>query len=375
MEVAQSATNMHLVFWTSFALIAYAYVGYPLWLRAFARRRPVSCGMYLPRVSVVMAARNEEKNVTLKLRNLEYLDYPKELLEIIVVSDGSTDRTAEVLLRSPERVVSVILPEPVGKAEALNRGVARASGELILFLDARQRLDPNALSELASCFADPSVGAVSGELLLEDGDGLPSPDGLGIYWRIEKLTRKLESASGSVVGATGAIYAIRRHLYEPIPPGTLLDDVLIPMQVARSGGRVIFHPGAIARDTIFPDASKEFGRKVRTLTGNYQLLRLAPWLLTAQNPLLFRLISHKLLRLAVPLLLLCLILAAALSPGMFYRTAFATQVVFYSVALLGLLAPAARRQRAVSVAYTFTMLNVAAALAFYNFLGGRTRWA
>ena len=147
------------------------------------------------------------------------------------------------------------------------------------------------------------------------------------------------------------------------------------MQVARSGKRVIFHPGAIARDTIFPDPAKEFSRKVRTLTGNYQLLRLAPWLLTSHNPLLFRLISHKLLRLAVPLLLLVLLAASAAVPGMLYRLALVAQLGFYATALVGLLAPAARRQRAVSVAYTFTMLNVAAAMAFYNFLGGRTRWA
>ena len=163
-------------------------------------------------------------------------------------------------------------------------------------MDARQIVDPDAVSELVSCFADPDVGAVSGELLLESA----SADALGIYWKIEKVVRKLESATGSVVGVTGAIYAIRRELYTEIPPGTILDDVFIPMNVARMGKRVVFQPSAIARDRLFNEKGKEFSRKVRTLTGNYQLLRLAPWLLSPSNPLLFRFISHKLLRLLVP---------------------------------------------------------------------------
>jgi cellulose synthase/poly-beta-1,6-N-acetylglucosamine synthase-like glycosyltransferase len=262
----------------------------------------------------------------------------------------------------------------VGKAEALNQGVHRATGEILVFLDARQSLDVEAVAELASCLADHTVGAVSGELQLEAGDGVPSPDGLGLYWKIEKFTRKLESDTGSVVGVTGAIYAIRRELFRPIPPGTLLDDVIVPMHVARQGKRVIFHSGAIARDRVFPDPSKEFRRKVRTLTGNYQLLRLAPWLLTPANPLLFRLVSHKLVRLFVPLWLGVLLLSAALAGGAFFRTVFVLQVGFYSVALFGYLVPVARTQRVVSVAYTFTMLNVAATFAFFNFLGRRTRW-
>lgn len=366
---------MRQLFWISLALIWYAYAGYPVLLWAFAKRRAITIRQWAPTVSVIIAARNEERNLPRKLESLRALDFPSELLQIVVVSDGSTDRTAEILQASTPFVHPVLLPSSVGKAEALNLGVLQATGEILVFLDARQSLEPDAVAELVSCLADPSVGAVSGELQLETADGLPSPDGLGIYWKIEKLTRKLESATGSVVGVTGAIYAMRRELFQPIPPGTLLDDVLIPMQVARAGKRVIFHGGAVARDLVFPNTAKEFGRKVRTLTGNYQLLRLAPWLLSPANPLLFRLISHKLLRLVVPALLVILLVSSAMSPGLFYKAAFLLQVLFYAVALLGFVVPAARRQRTVSVAYTFTMLNVAAALAFYNFVGGRTRWA
>ncbi len=366
---------MQLIFWVSAALIGYAYVGYPALLSVFGKKRPTFRGKAMPSVSIVIAAHNEEGNLPRKLQSLRSLEYPRERLQIVIISDGSTDRTVSLLREAGSEVVPVILESPRGKAEALNRGIAKATGEIVVFLDMRQTVDADAVSELVSCFADPSVGAVSGELMLESADGIPSSDALGIYWRIEKLTRKLESETGSVVGATGAIYAIRRELYQPIPPGTLLDDVLIPMQVARAGKRVLFHSKAIARDRIFPEPAKEFRRKVRTLTGNYQLLRIAPWLLTFGNPLLLRLLSHKLLRLVVPLLLLLLLLASATAPGRLYRSALLVQVFFYTAALLGYVAPVLRRQRIVAIAYTFTMLNVAAAVAFYNFLGGRTRWA
>lgn len=368
---------MHLLFWASALLILYAYAGYPVFLRLFCRARPIHRGSLTPTVSIVIAARNEERTLPAKLAAIRNLDYPAHLLETLIVSDGSTDRTAAILTEplQPVRLRPLILPVSVGKAEALNRAVAQASGDILVFLDTRQSLDPAAVRELVSCFAEHEVGAVSGELMLEAADGSPSTDALGIYWKIEKMTRKLESETGSVVGVTGAIYAMRRDLYQPIPAGTLLDDVLIPMQVARAGRRVVFHSGAIARDHIFAEAPKEFARKVRTLTGNYQLLRLAPWMLSPANPLLFRLISHKLLRLVVPFLLLTLLISSVLSRGLFFHLCLAAQLAFYLAALVGLLAPAARRLKAVSVAYTFTMLNVAAAKAFYNFLGGRTRWA
>ena len=339
---------MRVVFWVSLAVIVYAYAGYAvlLSLLAKARSRPVRNAPIQPPVSIIVAAHNEEKHLPAKLAGLYALDYPPSLLEIIIASDGS-----------------------------LNAAVTVARGELLVFMDARQSIDPDAITNLAASFADASVGAVSGELHLETMDGRPSPEALGIYWKIEKLVRKLESATGSVVGATGALFAMRRELYSPLPAGTLLDDVLTPMNVARAGKRVLFLDTAVARDRIFSEPGKEFGRKVRTLTGNYQLLQLAPWLLSPRNPLLFRLISHKLLRLLVPLLLLLMLLSSAFAAGPVYRLALVLQLLLYITALLGALSPAARRWRPVSIAYTFVLLNAAAAMAFYNFLAGRTRWA
>ncbi|HVG27017.1 MAG TPA: glycosyltransferase family 2 protein, partial [Acidobacteriaceae bacterium] len=284
---------MAALFWISLALIAYAYAGYAVWLRLFAGTRPrVEAGeRFRPAISIVVACRNERENLPRKIDNLERLAYLGTRPEILIASDGSTDGTAELLLGAADRVVPVILPESRGKAMALNAAVRRAKGEIVVFFDARQVVDERALIELAGCFADPEVGAVSGELLLEDPEGEPAGDALGLYWRIEKVVRRLESESGSVVGVTGAIYAIRRELYVELPEGTILDDVLVPMNVAHAGKRVMFQPTAIARDRIFQKPGKEFARKVRTLTGNYQLVQFAPWLVTFRNPLLFRFIS------------------------------------------------------------------------------------
>lgn len=368
---------MRIVFWTSLVVVGYAYVGYALLLMVLARRRPrhVLTAPVQPSVSIVIAAHNEEANLGRKLENIYAFDYPPASMQIVVASDGSTDGTTAILRQHASRVTSVVLPVAQGKAGALNAAVLAATGDLLVFMDVRQTVDVEALQALASCFADPDVGAVSGELHLETADGHPSPDALGIYWKIEKLVRKLESSTGSVVGVTGALFAMRRGNYVPLPPGTLLDDVLTPMQVARQGKRILFLESACARDRIFTQKGKEFSRKVRTLTGNYQLLQLAPWLLTGKNPLLFRLISHKLLRLLVPFLLLLLLISSALAAGLFYHVAFCLQLLLYGCALTGTLLPTSRRFRLISVAYTFTMLNVAAAFAFYNFVAGRARWA
>ncbi len=364
---------MKLIFWICAALITYAYVGYALWLMVYARlrSRPVARTQATPTVSIVMAVRNEEHNLPRKLDNLRRLTYPQTQLQVIIVSDGSTDRTGDILTSQAPFVLPILLPHSGGKAAALNAAVRMATGDLLVFLDARQTNDLNAVSELAACFADPGIGAVSGELLLETAAGEPDPDALGIYWKIEKTVRRLESASGSVVGATGAIYAIRRELYVDLPPGTLLDDVFIPMHVARLGKRVVFQSTAIARDRIFNQKGKEFSRKVRTLTGNYQLLQLAPWLLSPANPLLFRLISHKLLRLAVPILLPLLLLSSLFAEGSFYHAVFLLQLLFYVAAGSGVVNPNIRRFKPVSIANTFVMLNAAAAVALYNVIVGR----
>ena len=364
---------MKLMFWMCAAFIAYAYAGYPflLWIISRYRTRPVLRKKITPTVSIIIAARNERETLPAKLENLCKLNYPMDRVQIIVVSDGSSDGTAGILSAQSEIVEPVILEKPCGKASALNEAVRRARGEIVVFMDARQSVDENALSELVANFWDPEVGGVSGELILHR-DSRSLSDGLGTYWDVEKLVRKLESASGSVVGTTGALYAIRRSLFDQIPSGTILDDVLIPMNVVRQGKRVVFQPSAIVRDQLSNDKGKEFSRKVRTMTGNYQLLWLAPWLITPMNPVLLRFVSHKLLRLLCPLLLVAVLIASGLSSGPFYQTVFLIQVSLYGLAAFGALFPLTRRIKIVSITNTFVMLNAAAALALYNFVTGKS---
>jgi biofilm PGA synthesis N-glycosyltransferase PgaC len=318
-----------------------------------------------------MAVKNEGVRLAAKLENLARLEYPGDRVEFIVVSDASTDATNEVLTRMQPGIRSVLLPEPEGKASALNHAIAIAEGEIVVFVDARQKIEPEALKFLVGNFADASVGCVSGELVLVDDSAAAKARAVGLYWRMEKQIRKLESETGSVVGATGALYAVRRKLITPLPVGTLCDDVYIPFQVVRQGYRVVFEPRAVALDVVFSDWRREFQRKVRTLTGNYQLLQLAPWLVTSANPLRFEFFSHKLLRLFVPFALLLALSSSLLADGWLYRAGFVVQLCFYGLGFLTFTMPQRRVPRLAAVSFTFVMLNAAAVLGLIKFVTGK----
>ena len=372
---------MTWIFWLAAVLVAYTYVGYPGWLRLrmLWRSRPVMRGAITPPISVVMVVRNEEKIVGSKLQNLLSLDYPADRLEIVVVSDGSSDGTEQILqdYARDARIQAVLNQLPKGKASGLNDAWEIAQGELVVFTDARQIIEPSAVRLLAENFADPDVGCVSGELMLGDPQSGESGKGLGLYWQIEKRIRELESASGSVVGATGALYAARRELLTSVPAGTILDDVYLPMQIVRQGKRVIFDERARAWDTPDLGAEREFSRKVRTLSGNYQLVQFAPWLLGRENPIRFEFVSHKLLRLAVPVALAALLAVAPLLKAPFYKVIFLVQVIFYALSLISLARLAKRGilARVADAAGTFVLLNGAAAVALANFVSGkRAAW-
>ena len=368
---------MKWVFWMPAALIAYTYLGYPLWLWIRSRwcRKRVRCGPYIPFLSIIMVVHNEEKVLPRKLRNLLELNYPAELLEIVVVSDGSTDTTNQILSEhmADAHMRVIFNPQQQGKAAGLNAAMSSVRGEIVVFTDARQQIEPDAIRVLVENFADPEIGCASGELMLGDPETGEAEQGMGVYWRIEKAVRELESAAGSVVGATGAIYAIRRKLLVRVPAETILDDVYIPMHVVRRGARVIFDPRARAWDSPDQGTAREFSRKVRTLSGNYQLLQLAPWLLSSANPLRFQFVSHKLLRLVVPFALLATLLASLVTPGVFYHGAAILQLAFYTLSLLGLVHVLRRGAfgRVTDAARTFVLLNTAAVVAFANFAVGR----
>ena len=337
---------MKAIFWTSVLLVAYVYVGYPLLLAAWARLcnraprkpSPESVSSW-PSISIVLAARNEAHRLRGRVENLLQIPYPGRR-EIIVVSDGSTDDPSSALRDFGPQVELIELPAG-GKPLALNAGAEAASGEILVFADARQRFSPETLVELVANFADPQVGGVTGELVLdaESRDGSSTVgDGVGLYWTYEKWLRRNESRVYSTLGATGAIYALRRAVWRPLPADTLLDDVLAPMRAVLSGWRVVFEERARAFDRASADAAAESRRKVRTLAGNYQILMQEPRLLVPfRNPVWVQYVSHKIGRLLVPWALVAWFVssAALLFDGWIYGVAFGVQALFYGLAAYG----------------------------------------
>jgi cellulose synthase/poly-beta-1,6-N-acetylglucosamine synthase-like glycosyltransferase len=367
---------VEVLFWTCAAFLAYTYIFYPLLLVVASALIGLDrqVGPASLTVSILMPAHNEERNLEHRLDELtRQIIVAGISAEIIVISDGSTDRTVEVARQFVERDVGVLeLPDKQGKAAALNAGAATATGDLLIFADARQRWADDALQRLIENFADPAVGAVSGDLVLESAPGVLA--GVSLYWRIEKWLRKLESRLGSQVGVTGAISAVRRPLFRLIPPGTVLDDVYWPMLVVLQGYRVVHDERARAFDQLPANPSDEFRRKVRTLAGNFQLLTLLPasafwpW----SNRVWWQAISHKLMRLVSPWALL----------GVWISSFFLTQpgyTIFFYVAwtacllaVLGLIRPLAEHVRPLGWAASFLVLNAAAWLAFWVWITGQT---
>jgi cellulose synthase/poly-beta-1,6-N-acetylglucosamine synthase-like glycosyltransferase len=362
-----------VVFWVAAAFVLYPYVVYPLLLAVAGRlfRRPVRRRKgFRPSVSFVTCAHNEagriEARLTELLAVLEATDVPGE---IVVVCDGSTDGTAALVRLLADRSVRLLeMPARSGKAAALTAGAAAATGEILVFGDVRQTWAPDALELLLENFADEQVGAVSGDLVVLSGPG--AVEGVGLYWKLEKWMRRRESLVGSQVGVTGAISAVRRELFRPIPPGTILDDVYWPLNVAMQGKRVIHDSRAFAYDRLPQRAGDEFRRKVRTQAGNLQLItRLPAALLPWRNPTWFALLSHKLARLAVPWALLALFVAGWFLDGPFYVAALLAQVACYGLALAGL--TSGRGGKLASVPASFVVLNAAAWAAFWVWVSGR----
>ena len=353
---------MESVFWWSVIVIVYVYAGYPLLLAAWARlatRTPRKAdpgtARDWPAVSILVAARNEAGRLPARIANLLDLTYPGRR-EIIVISDGSTDNTVDTIhafLASRRTTVPVrVLAIPAGgKPRALNAGAAAATGDILVFADARQRFAADALVQLVANFDDPLVGGATGELLLDCEDapsdsGSTVADGVGAYWRYEKWLRRKESAIWSTLGATGAIYALRRTLWKPLPSDTLLDDVLAPMRAVLAGYRIVFEERALAFDRVSPNGAAESRRKTRTLAGNYQILAQEPRLLVPLlNPVWLQYVSHKFGRLLVPWALLGLFLSTVVLAGTswIFASALAAQLGFYGLALAGALMDARAR--------------------------------
>jgi glycosyltransferase involved in cell wall biosynthesis len=329
-------------------------------------------GEWEPMVSVLLSVHDAVDRIQLKLENLLALDWPNDKIEFLIYSDGSTDGTEEIILRyaaRDSRIRYVRGGQRLGKPTALNRLTKLATGSVLLLTDVRPLLDPASVRALVRQLADPAVGCVSGNLVL-DGES-----GSGAYWRYEKFIRNSEGRAKGMVGVTGAIYAIRRHDFPELPPDLILDDMWVPLTLAlRTGRRAIFSEQARAYDDAFED-DREFSRKVRTLAGNYQLFRKLPALLNPiGNPLWLEIISHKALRLICPWALAVLLVAsglAALSPSsseverVVVGSLFAGQLLFYALAVLG-----PRGGRLSGLARSFVVLNAAAVVGLWRFARG-----
>jgi len=364
---------MKIIFWLALLGIFYTYAGYPvaMWMLARLRPRRWKVAPITPSVSVVLAVHNGFELLPRKIRYLCDLDYPN-IKEIFIVSDGSTDGTAELLRKQQHpRFKTIILKEHSGKAVALNAGMARATADIILFLDIRPEIAPGAIQQLVASFADPKIGCVSGELILHKGGHDAVTEALGgLYWRYEQWIRESEAAFDSPVGVVGAFYAIRRELAVPQPPGVILDDMFQPLSIIRQGFRSVLEPAAHVYDSMPDRVQGEFHRKVRTLAGNFQLFRLAPWALTPQNRVLFQLVSHKLMRLLAPYLVALLVVSTIVlsATSRVYLGLGMLEVVSFALAIAGLSLEIPVLDRIAALAGAVLVLNVAAVVGLYKFL-------
>lgn len=364
---------MKLLFWACVGLIAYTYVIYPLliWVLSRVRHNEWRRETIQPSLTVIMAVHNGGERLAGKLEDLARLDYPN-ISEIIVVSDGSTDSTASVLERlSHPKMKPIVLEQWGGKATALNHGIAASTGEIILFVDFRPSIPAGSIQHLVSNFADPRVGCVAGELLLDSaGQDAGAAAVGGLYWRYEQWIRDCEARFDSPLGVYGGYYAIRRELAVKFPDGTILDDMYMPLSIIRQRYRSVLDRDAKVFDAWPKTASDEFRRKVRTLAGNYQLIQLAPWLLGPKNRVAFQLWSHKWFRLLVPYLLVIILALsvdfARIERGFAVFTAL--QIVFYLAAWIGSRLPSGLLRKVGGTAHAFCMLNLAAAVALHRFL-------
>ena len=389
---------VYIFFWLCVSALAYTFVGYGLlmfvlaWLKSALARtgsatpsaatdlegeQPAGAEAGTrepPSVCVVVVVRDEEKRIADRVRNVLGCDYPPDRLCVVVVSDGSTDGTVEsVRALGDGRVDVVALRERGGKAGGINAGLHGRPEEVIVFADARQRFASDTVARLVAPFADPAVGAVSGSLEVgTEGDAVSG--GVDVYWRMEKAIRHAESQVGSAIGCTGAVYAIRRELFEPLPEDTILDDVVVPMRILVKGYRVLFEPAAKAFDPQPFSPEKEHARKRRTLAGNYQMLfRYPRWLLPWRNRVWWQLISHKYMRLAGPWLMVVALVSNGLLAGVpVYRALVCGQLTFYLAALAGMKVRTTT-SKLFSLPAGFVFLNAQAAYALIDYLRGSFR--
>lgn len=357
------------VFAASIAFVLYVLAGYPLLLATFARRftKTIHKQLVTQPVSIIVPVRNGERWIEGKIQSLLASDYPADLIDVLIVSDGSTDATNQIVAQYPDGRVRLLQLPPGGKAIAVSRAIENVTNPLLVFTDVRQPFDREALARMVECFADPSVGLVTGELFIREGSSHEEYN-TGLYWKYEKWIRKNLNRIDAMLGATGSIYAMRRELAVPIPPEILLDDVYVPFSVIFRGHRVYFEDAAKAYD-LPTSLNSEFWRKVRTQAGVYQILFRFPALLWPGQRRFVHFFSHKFGRLLLPFALITAALSSLGLPEPWRMFALLGQAAFYGLALLDPFIPKGFPfKRLSAVIRAFVVLTAAALCAITVFI-------
>ncbi|MCZ2121996.1 MAG: glycosyltransferase family 2 protein [Anaerolineaceae bacterium] len=376
-------------FWLSVFIIIYTYIGYPLLIALLAkfRRKPKPYPAYLPSATLLIAAYNEETVIENKIRNSLEIEYPEEKLQILFVTDGSTDATPQIVKRFETQGIELLHePQRNGKMAAINRAMLRVRGEIIIFSDANNYYQPNTLKELVAPFQDPSIGAASGAKLIASGDGnLGASEGL--YWKYESYIKKQESRLGSCTSVAGEILAIRKTAYLKPPDNVINDDFYLGMQVIRQGLRLVYVPQAKSIERVSLTAQDEIKRRTRINAGRYQIIANAGKILPLKHPLLvWQIVSHKFLRLLVPFGMICALLtnivAVILSTeshffllsAPFNMIILDLQLLFYGLAAIGAIFPKlGEKHKLMRLFYLPAFLTNSNLAALYGFLHHQRR--
>lgn len=365
-----------LIFWISIFLIIYTYVGYSLtiFVLSIIFRRELKRGKIEPKVTFLITAYNEERDITKKLENTLSLNYPRERLEIIVASDGSTDRTDEIVRGFADRGVSLIRVEGrVGKTETQNQAVKSATGDIIIFSDATTRYDDNAIEKMVRNYADETVGAVSGRYEYYNPTGASIGVGSVLFWKYENLIKSCQTKIKTITGCCGCIYSVRRKLYEPLP-ADIISDLIEPLKILEKGYRIVFEPEAVAFEETTEKTSEEFYMRIRVISRGMRGLL---YMKTLFNPfkfgfVSFQLFSHKLLRWLVPVFMITLLVSNLFLAGAaFYNIFLALQGLFYAAVLAAWLGEKANiKLKLFSIPLYFFTVNVASLISLYKTLKG-----
>lgn len=365
------------IFWILILLIVYTYFGYALLIPIIGLfvKRPVDRRDITPRVTFLITAYNEEKNIRKKLTEVLALDYPREQLEVMVASDGSTDRTDDIVREfSGQGVVLKRVEGRVGKTATQNEAVKAATGDVIIFSDATTVYEKDAIRMLVRNYNDPEVGAVSGRYEYVNPTGAPVGTGSILFWKYENFIKSMQTRIRTISGCCGCIYSVRKAAYVPLP-GDIISDLVEPLMVIRRGYRVVFEQEAIAYEETTEKSHEEFRMRIRVITRAMRGILFARGLL---NPfrfpfVSFQLISHKVLRWLIPFFLIGLLAANAfLLDRQFYVIIFALQVAFYLLALAGLAADRmGKKFKPAAVPLYFCIVNTASLIAFFKTLAGQ----